>query len=141
MSREEYTFCWNNWVKKVVRPVSSLIIVDVQNDFISGTLSISNCPAGQNGEEVVAPINKMIDTVPFDEFYYSLDWHPEDHISFYENVHTRKLDAESAIQDPAKANVFDLVVFEGPPKTEQILCRNSRFNKSNSHSQVSNIRN
>ena len=37
---------------QIVRPVSALIIVDVQNDFISGTLSISNCPAGQNGEEV-----------------------------------------------------------------------------------------
>ena len=37
---------------QIVRPVSAFIIVDVQNDFISGTLSISNCPAGQNGEEV-----------------------------------------------------------------------------------------
>ena len=27
-------------------------MVDVQNDFISGSLSISNCPAGHNGEEV-----------------------------------------------------------------------------------------
>ena len=121
MSKEEYHFCWNNWIKKIVKPVSAFIIVDVQNDFISGTLSISNCPAGQNGAEVVPPINKLIETVPFDALYYSLDWHPEDHISFFENVHTRKLDAESAVLDPAKANVFDLVVFEGPPKTEQIL--------------------
>ena len=121
MGKEEYTFCWNNWIKKIVRPVSALLVVDVQNDFISGTLSISNCPAGQNGEDVVAPINKMIETVPFDEFFYSLDWHPEDHISFFENVHTRELDADSAIQDHTKTNVFDLVVFKGPPKTEQIL--------------------
>ena len=27
-------------------------MVDVQNDFISGSLAISNCPAGQNGEDV-----------------------------------------------------------------------------------------
>ena len=98
-----------------------MLVVDVQNDFISGTLSISNCPAGQNGEDVVAPINKMIETIPFDEYFYSLDWHPEDHISFYENVHTRELDADSAITDHTKTNVFDLVVFKGPPKTEQIL--------------------
>jgi len=52
MNREEFIFCWNNWIKKIVRPVSAIIIVDVQNDFISGTLAISNCPAGQNGEEV-----------------------------------------------------------------------------------------
>ena len=73
MNKEEFIYCWNNWIKKVcsifsrcfspkpetlsrnfkiVRPISALIIVDVQNDFISGTLAISNCPAGQNGEEV-----------------------------------------------------------------------------------------
>ena len=32
--------------------MSALIIVDVQNDFISGSLSISDCPAKHNGEEV-----------------------------------------------------------------------------------------
>ena len=26
--------------------------------------------------QVVAPINKLVETVPFDAFYYSLDWHP-----------------------------------------------------------------
>ena len=121
MSKEEYAFCWNNWIKKIVRPISAFVCVDVQNDFISGTLSITNCPAGQDGSVVVPPINKLIENVPFDAIYYSLDWHPADHISFFENVHTRKLDADSAVQDPEKANVFDLVVFEGPPKTEQIL--------------------
>ena len=81
MAKDEFTYCWNNWIKKVrkirerkardinisvlkfcwplfcfypqiVRPVSAIIVVDVQNDFISGSLAISNCPAGQNGEEV-----------------------------------------------------------------------------------------
>merc|ERR1712110_978396 len=118
MSAQEFVFLWNGWIKKIVKPRSALIVVDVQNDFISGSLSISNCPAGHNGEEVVAPINKMIETIPFDEYFYSLDWHPEDHISFYENVHTRELDTDSAITDHTKTNVFDLVVFKGPPKTE-----------------------
>ena len=36
----------------MVRPVCAFIVVDVQNDFISGSLAISNCPAGHNGEEV-----------------------------------------------------------------------------------------
>ena len=35
-----------------MRPRSAIIIVDVQNDFITGSLSISNCQAGQNGEDV-----------------------------------------------------------------------------------------
>ena len=37
---------------QIVRPQSAFIIVDVQNDFISGSLAIINCPAGQNGEDV-----------------------------------------------------------------------------------------
>lgn len=37
---------------QIVRPVSVFLIVDVQNDFISGTLNISNCAAQQNGLEV-----------------------------------------------------------------------------------------
>lgn len=119
LSKEEFAFCWNNWIKKIVRPVSALIVVDVQNDFISGSLAISNCPAQHNGEEVVPPINKLVETVPFDAFYYSLDWHPADHISFIENVANRKLDESSEITDPEKVSTYDTVVFEGPPKTEQ----------------------
>jgi len=37
---------------QIVRPVSALLVIDVQNDFISGSLSLSNCAAKQNGEEV-----------------------------------------------------------------------------------------
>ena len=46
------------------------MIVDVQNDFISGSLAIVNCPARQDGEDVVAPINLLLDTVPFHQCYY-----------------------------------------------------------------------
>ena len=37
---------------QVVRPVTALLVVDVQNDFISGSLAICNCPAEHKGEEV-----------------------------------------------------------------------------------------
>jgi len=121
MSKKEFVYCWNGWIKKIVRPQSALIVVDVQNDFISGSLAISNCEAGQHGEDVLEPINRMIDTVPFDLHCYSLDWHPKDHISFIDTVHLRKLSSESQKTDPSKCNVYDLVVFEGPPKTEQTL--------------------
>ena len=43
-----------------MKPKSALVVVDVQNDFISGSLAIKNCPAGQNGEEVVPPINTLL---------------------------------------------------------------------------------
>lgn len=38
---------------QIVRPISGLLIIDVQNDFISGSLSISRCPAKHNGAEVI----------------------------------------------------------------------------------------
>jgi len=117
MSKQEFVYCWNGWIKKIVRPQSAFIIVDVQNDFISGSLAIINCPAGQNGEDVVSPINRLIDTVPFDMHCYSLDWHPSDHISFVDTVHLRKLHTDSTLQDPSKANMYDTVVFEGDGKT------------------------
>ncbi|MEW2914914.1 bifunctional nicotinamidase/pyrazinamidase [Leisingera sp. JC11] len=53
----------------------ALIVVDVQNDF---------CPGGAlavpGGDEVVAPINAMIDR--FDAVILTQDWHPAGHSSF-----------------------------------------------------------
>jgi len=121
INKNEFEYCWNNWIEKIVRPVSALLVVDVQNDFISGSLAIVNCPAGEKGEEVVEPINKMIDTVKFNEVAYSLDWHPANHISFADNVTLRKLDESSPIKDPAQTKVMDKVVFAGPPVQEQVL--------------------
>ena len=43
---------------------------------------------------------------------YSLDWHPKDHISFFENVHMRKLSYESKVTDPGRAQTYDTVTFE-----------------------------
>lgn len=106
---------------QIVRPVCALLVVDVQNDFISGTLSISNCPAKHNGEEVVEPINRLLDTVEFDCVIYTLDWHPDTHVSFHDNVKLRKLHSNSVVKSPDDANVFDTVVFEGPPVMTQKL--------------------
>jgi nicotinamidase/pyrazinamidase len=51
----------------------ALIVVDVQNDFCpGGTLAVSH------GDEVVAPLNKLIDEFleRGDPVYLSRDWHP-----------------------------------------------------------------
>ena len=37
---------------QIVRPVSALLVIDVQNDFISGSLAVVNCPAGEDGGDV-----------------------------------------------------------------------------------------
>ena len=47
MSMQEFVYCWNGWITKIVKPKSALVVVDVQNDFISGSLAIKNCPAGK----------------------------------------------------------------------------------------------
>ena len=106
-----------------MKPKSAFVIVDVQNDFISGSLAIKNCPAGQNGEEVVPPINRLLDTVPFTMHCYSLDWHPADHISFIDNVHMRKLSYDSKVSSADRCALYDTVTFEeveGRPKMDQV---------------------
>jgi nicotinamidase-related amidase len=80
-------------------PRSSLVIVDVQNDFIDGTLALRNCEAKQEGGEVLPFINELIDTVPFNVITYTLDWHPADHCSFIENVKIRKLSKKSPVDN------------------------------------------
>ncbi|XP_077300324.1 nicotinamide amidase [Arctopsyche grandis] len=120
IDRDEFVFCWNHWIKVIVRPVNVFLIVDVQNDFISGTLNISNCVAQQNGLEVVAPINKLLDTIPFDAVVYSLDWHPSDHVSFIDNLPQRELHHTSPISAD-KAQTYDTVTFAGPPLMKQRL--------------------
>ncbi|KAJ9582057.1 hypothetical protein L9F63_003640, partial [Diploptera punctata] len=100
--------------------LSVFLVVDVQNDFISGSLNISNCSARQNGAEVVEPINRLLETVEFDTVFYSLDWHPSDHVSFIDNVRNRKVHSSSPVKvDDAKT--YDTVIFEGPPLMKQRL--------------------
>jgi exosome complex component RRP4 len=124
ISFEEFILMWNNWIEVILNPKSALIVVDVQNDFISGSLSVNRCPAGHNGEDVIPVINQLIDCVPFDLIVYSLDWHPMDHISFYENLDKRKfkpIDNHSETESKNVVQVYDTVIFEGPPQTEQKL--------------------
>ncbi|XP_059489336.1 nicotinamidase [Neocloeon triangulifer] len=120
IDRNEFKFCWNKWIKKIVRPVSVLLVIDVQNDFISGSLSLSNCTAKQNGEEVIKPINQLLDNVQFDGICYSLDWHPADHVSFIDNITKRKIHSTSPLRAD-QAQVYDTVIFDGKPPTTQRL--------------------
>lgn len=117
---EEFLRLWKLWITPIVRPVSALIVIDVQNDFIDGSLAIRNCPAGQEGGDVVPVINNLLETVPFTHVIYTYDWHPEDHVSFIDNVSLRSFHPNSKL--PAEeAKVFDTVIFEGPPEIEQKL--------------------
>ena len=56
--------------------------------------------------QVVAPINYMLDTVPFNMHCYSLDWHPTDHVSFTDNAHLRKIAPTSKVQVGNQGLIF-----------------------------------
>ncbi|KAF4526919.1 hypothetical protein B566_EDAN008362 [Ephemera danica] len=120
IDKSEFKFCWNRWIKKIVRPVSVLLVIDVQNDFISGSLNLSNCAAQHNGEEIIKPINELLDTVRFDAMFYSFDWHPADHVSFIDNLPQRKIHSSSPLS-AAAAQLYDTVIFEGSPPVKQRL--------------------
>ncbi|XP_066150729.1 nicotinamidase-like [Euwallacea fornicatus] len=120
IDRNEFCFCWYNWIKTIVKPISALLVIDVQNDFICGTLDIKNCSAKHNGEDVVGPINDLLDSVEFDAVFYSYDWHPEDHVSFIDNIHLRKLHESTPVKSE-EAKVYDTVVFDGDPPRSQKL--------------------
>ena len=54
--------------------MNALLIVDVQNDFVSGSLAVPGAV------EIIPVINKLIDR--FSLIISTQDWHPPDHVSF-----------------------------------------------------------
>lgn len=57
---------------------SALIVVDVQNGFTpGGNLAVANA------DLIIPKINELAQS--FDNIILTQDWHPENHISFYEN--------------------------------------------------------
>ncbi|CAF4247905.1 unnamed protein product [Rotaria sp. Silwood2] len=101
-------------------PIYALLVIDVQNCFIDGTLALSNSPARQNGAEVVPIINHLIETILFDYIVYSYDWHPVNHISFVDNLRNRTRYIKGGYN--ASIQVYDTVTYTGPKyETEQVL--------------------
>lgn len=117
---KEFEVMWQKFIVPIIKPKTALIVIDVQNDFIDGSLAIRNCPAGQEGKDVVPVINDLLNLVEFDFVFYTFDWHPEDHVSFIDNVHLRNFHEESLVAHE-DAQIFDTVIFEGPPPIEQKL--------------------
>lgn len=61
--------------------------------------------------QVIDPINKLIDTVEFDAVFYSLDWHPADHVSFIDNIKQRPIHPTSPVSILTTFIVrFDLIM-------------------------------
>ncbi|CAF0805183.1 unnamed protein product [Adineta steineri] len=103
--------------------VSALLVIDVQYDFIDGSLALKNCPSKHNGEEVIPVINQLLDSHKFDVVAYSHDWHPTDHISFFDNLHLRSHLLTSDSIPLADLKLYSIATFaiNGLPRMEQSL--------------------
>lgn len=99
-------------------PLKALLIVDVQNDFITGSLRLDQCPAKEDGAEVVPVVNQLIEHGSFDVLAYTFDWHPPDHCSFFSNVKVYPVDSSINVE---KLKLFDKVTFTKPTVMEQVL--------------------
>ncbi|XP_018496976.1 uncharacterized protein LOC100906904 [Galendromus occidentalis] len=109
LSRDGFLCLWNTLLEKCIKPKSALVVVDYQNDFIDGSLSLKKCPLGDDPELLLPRLNEFI--VKSDEVVYSLDWHPEDHISFIECRNRRKTHESNRI-DPGAVKVAEELFFE-----------------------------
>ena len=89
---------------------AALLVVDMQNDFVTGSLALSSCPAQQDAREIIAPINKLAASGVFGVVARSRDWHPPNHCSFVTNA--------EIYAEPSDVRVGPFSVFE------QIMLRN-----------------
>lgn len=108
-----------HFIQPLTKPITALLVIDVQYDFIDGSLALKNCPAKQEAYDVIPIINNLIDKYPFDVVVYTYDYHPEDHISFFENLKLYPLSEQNKPIDDIFC--FDTVSFKGPPEMNQKL--------------------
>jgi nicotinamidase-related amidase len=103
---------------------AALLVIDVQNCFITGGLALSASPAQQDGAEVVPLLNALLQKHRENDLFslvaYSIDWHPQNHISFFSNLESN-LEMRPIEQDVSGVSVFDTVTFKGPPPFDQRL--------------------
>ncbi|KAG1807057.1 Isochorismatase-like protein [Suillus variegatus] len=74
---------------------SAIIVVDVQNDFVSGSLAV------RDAEQVISPINALL-KLPFAVKIATQDYHPANHISFARNHEGKKEFDQIVIFPPAE---------------------------------------
>jgi len=103
------------WLRHIFSPRRTLLIIDMQNDFITGSLKVTDA------EEIIAPIADLIKEDVWNQVIYSQDWHPRDHISFFSNVNLRALDPTWLSEHPGEVSLFEEVVFKRYPPYSQVL--------------------
>ncbi|CAE8587589.1 unnamed protein product [Polarella glacialis] len=97
-----------------IKTKTALIIIDAQNDFITGTLANP-----YNGQQIVPIINGLRDKV--DLVVISYDWHPEEHCSFVESANAGKI---AMLDEPKTFEPFTMITLKGDadrPEHQQML--------------------
>ncbi len=74
--------------------VPALIVIDMQNDFVSGTLSVPG------GATIIGNINSLISVPGFEARFASKEFHPPNHVSFA-NTHKKKVLSKIIIYHPS----------------------------------------
>lgn len=103
------------WLRHVFSPRRTLLVIDMQNDFITGSLAVNDA------EDIVNPIADLASEDVWNQVIYTQDWHPKDHISFFSNVDLRPLDSTWRSEHPEKVTIFEEVVFKRYPPYTQVL--------------------
>jgi len=93
---------------------NALIIIDVQNDFISGTLANQ-----YNAADIVPIINGLREK--FDTVVISYDAHPFEHCSFVESVNAGKVPIKEELKEFAPFSQVTLAADADRPEHEQTL--------------------
>ena len=78
--------------------MKTLLIVDVQNDFLpGGSLEV------RDGDKIINPINDIMND--YDHIVATKDWHPADHVSFVDSHPGKK------VGDIIKVNGIDQILW------------------------------
>lgn len=107
-----------HWLKSIFSPRRTLIVIDMQNDFIGGSLPVSGA------SEIIDRVESLTKLDIWYQVLYTQDWHPTDHISFFSNLGLRQLDPTwLSVTDTRVENIkmFDEVTFKRYPPYSQRL--------------------
>merc|ERR1712241_339844 len=107
-----------HWLKSIFSPRRTLLVIDMQNDFITGSLPVPGAT------EIVESVEALTKLDIWYQVFYTQDWHPQNHISFYSNLGLRALDPnwkhDSNIS-VENIKVYDEVTFRRYPPYKQKL--------------------
>ena len=157
MCLKEFEMIWKFWVKSILCPRSVLFVMNMQNDYLHGNLSKLNGNA-VNSNIVIDKVNALLRMKEFELVIYVLESHPENHISFIDNIDKYKdvlwpcQDAKDLIESDRSREGYEMGTFqvwdkvssatEGNRFADKIYCSHDflRFFQIKIHHQnVSNV--